>query len=173
MNTTRYPEEFGCYRYKLRVEGIYLSGKEDRGEIVFIMFNPATTSEERDLETGSHTRGRCIKFARDEGYGSLTEVNLFAYRSPDKNALQKAVTEAGVDTVGPENDRLMRDAVMGADMVVVARGNTNDNRLFRERAQRVADFLMSLDKQVYCLGKNSDGSPKHPARGTNRLQPWP
>ena len=137
------------------------------------MFNPATTSEERDLETGSHTRGRCIKFARDEGYGSLTEVNLFAYRSSDKNALQEAVTEAGVDAVGPENDRLMRDAVMDANMVVVAWGNTNDNRLFRERAQRVADFLGSLDKQIHCLGKNIDGSPKHPARGTNRLQPWP
>ena len=67
MNTTRCPEEFGCYRYKLRVEGIDLSGKENRGEVVFIMFNPATTSEERDLETRSHTRRRCITFAKDEG----------------------------------------------------------------------------------------------------------
>ena len=122
VNTTRCPEEFGCYRYKLRVEGIDLSGKENRGEVVFIMFNPATTSEERDLETGSHTRGRCIKFAKDEGYGTLTEVNLFAYRAPCKTALQKAVTEEKVDAVGPENDRLMRDAVMGADMIVVAWG---------------------------------------------------
>ena len=78
-----------------------------------------------------------------------------------------------VDAVGPENDRLMRDAVMGADMVVVAWGDTNRNRLFRERAQRVTDFLRSLDKQIHCLGKISYRSPKHPARGTNRLQPWP
>ena len=74
---------------------------------------------------------------------------------------------------GPNLDsRLMRDAVMGADMVVVAWGDTNRNRLFRERAQRVTDFLRSLDKQIHCLGKISYGSPKHPARGTNRLQPW-
>ena len=68
------------------------------------------------------TRGRCIKFAKDEGYGSLTEVNLFAYRAPDKSASKKAVTDEKVDAVGPEDDRLMRDAVMGADMVVVAWG---------------------------------------------------
>ena len=46
------------------------------------MFNPATTSEERDLGTGSPTRNRCIKIAKDEDYGTLTEVNLFAYRAP-------------------------------------------------------------------------------------------
>ena len=75
--------------------------------------------------------------------------------------------------MGPENDRLMRDAVMGADMVVVAWGDTNRNRLFRERSQRVTDFLRSLDKHIHCLGKISYSSPKHPARGTNRLQLWP
>ena len=78
-----------------------------------------------------------------------------------------------VDAVGPENDRLMRDAVMGADMVVVAWRDTNRNRLFRERSQRVTDFLRFLDKQIHCLGKISYSSLKHPARETNRLQPWP
>ena len=75
--------------------------------------------------------------------------------------------------MGPENDRLMRVAVMGADMVVVAWRDTNRNRLFREQSQRVTDFLRSLDKQIHCLGNISYSSPKHPARGTNRLQPWP
>ena len=39
MNITRCPEEFGCYRYKLQIEGICLSGKDDRGQVVFVMFN--------------------------------------------------------------------------------------------------------------------------------------
>ena len=118
-NITRCPEKFGCYRYKLRIEGICLSGKDDRGQVVFVMFNPAITSEERDLKTGSQTRQRCIKFAKDEGYGTLTEVNLFAYRAPDKDALYEAVRE-GIDVVGPENERVVRAAVTGADLVVVA-----------------------------------------------------
>ena len=171
MNITRCPEEFGCYRYKLQIEGICLSGKDDRGQVVFVMFNPATTSEERDLKTGSQTRQRCIKFAKDEGYGTLTEVNLFAYRAPDKDALNKAVRE-GIDVVGPENERVVRTAATGADLVVVAWGNTSGNRRFREQAQRVNGFLRSLDKQIHCFGKNRTGSPKHPARGTNRLQLW-
>ena len=172
VNITRYPEEFGCYRYKLRIEGIDLSGKDDRGEVAFIMFNTATTNEERDLETGSQTRNRCIKVASDEGYGTLTEVNLFAYRAPDRDALYKAVVEEGIDAVGPENDRVLRDAVTNADLLVVAWGNTNGNRRFDERAKKVAELLRSLNKQIYCLGKNSDGSSKHPARGPNRLQSW-
>ena len=31
-------------------------------------------------------------------------------------------------------------------------GDTNRNRLFRERSQRVTDFLRSLDKHIHCLG---------------------
>lgn len=177
MKITRYPKEFGCYRYKLRVEEIDLSGKANRGEVVFVMFNPATTSEERDLGTGSHTRRRCIKFARDEGYGSLTEVNLFAFRSPKKDDLYKAVIERNIDVVGPENDQVIRNVATEADMIVVAWGNIDGRRRFREwaneRTQEIAEFLMSLDKQVYCIGKNSDGSPKHPSRGSYILQPWP
>ena len=161
MNTTRCPEEFGCYRYRLRVEGIELSGKEDRGGLVFIMFNPATTSEERDLETGGHTRGRRIKLAKDEGYGSLTEVNLFAYRAPDKRALQRAVTEKKVDPVGPENNRLMYDTVMGAAMVVAARGSTNCNRLFRRNWFTGA--LRSTDKaDLVCVDPDNSVKPKGP-----------
>ena len=86
--------------------------------------------------------------------------------------MYKAVAEEEIDAVGPENDRVMRDAVSDADLVVVAWGNTNGNRRSDERVKRVAEFLRSLHKQIYCLGKNRTGSPKSPARGPNRLQPW-
>ena len=47
----------------------------------------------------------------------------------------------------------MRDAVMGADIVVVAWGDTNRNRLFRERSQRVTDFLI-LQRRVVLQGNS-------------------
>ena len=64
------------------------------------MVNPAPTSEERDLGTGSPARNRCIKIAKDEGYGALTEVNLFAHRVPGRDALYQVVAEEEIDAVG-------------------------------------------------------------------------
>ena len=42
--------------------------------------------------------------------------------------MYQAVAEEEIDAVGPENDRVIRDAVTDADLVVVAWGNTNKNR---------------------------------------------
>ena len=40
---------------------------DDCGELVFVMFNLATTEEERDLSIDSHTRRQCIQFAKSVG----------------------------------------------------------------------------------------------------------
>ena len=179
MTITRFPQEFGCYRYKLQVEEIGLSGKDNRGEVVFVMRNPATTCEERDLIIEGHrTRKLCVKFAKGEGYGTLTEVNLFAYRAKDEKALFEAFKQ-GVDVVGPEeNDQTIREVVTAADKVVVAWGNIDGGRQFRElaneQAKKIEEFLRSLDKEVCCLGRNSDESPMQlTARKPWELQPWP
>ena len=173
MKITRYPEEFGIYRYKLRVDEIDLVGGDTRGELVFVMLNPATTKEEEDLLAGSHTRRRCIKFAKDRRYGALIEVNLFAYRSCNKSALSKVLRDSKVDPIGPENDQIIRETVKEADMVIVAWGNVGDNPVFRRRADEVTNLLLSMNIRLYCLAKNEDGSPKHPARGShNNLERW-
>ena len=49
MTITRYPEEFGPYRDSLRIDQLDLAGKDDCGELVFVMCNPAATEEERDV----------------------------------------------------------------------------------------------------------------------------
>ena len=171
MNITRCPEEFGDYRYSLRVE---FTGQDDQRNLTVIMFNPATTEEERDLTTeGHHTRGRLITLAREGGYRTMTEVNLFAYRCGRKEGLLRAARERGIDPVGPENDRVLSQAVQEADMVVAAWGVVADTRLTRKRAQEVEKLLKESGKQLYCLGKNQDGSPKNPARGRYEVQEWP
>ena len=68
MNITRYPEQFGSYRYRLRVEFTDQDGEFIHGTLVFVMFNPATIREESNLTAGSHTRRRCLKFAKGQGY---------------------------------------------------------------------------------------------------------
>ena len=173
MNITRYPEQFGSYRYRLRVEFTDQDVEYNHGTLVFVMFNPATIREESDLTVGSHTRRRCLKFAKGEGYEAMTEVNLFAYRSPDKAELLKVIRNHGISAVGPENDLIISETVKDADRLLVAWGKVADHPQFAERAEKVADLLKQSGKQLYCLGKNQDGSPKHPARGTYSVQTWP
>ena len=171
MNTTRYPEEFGPHRYSLRIDGLDLAGKEDLGELVFVMFNPATTQESRDLTVGSQTRRRCVIFARNMGCAALTEVNLFAYRAGSKQDVFEASHYTDVE--GPENDRVLVDVVQKADMVVAAWGGLENRRLFENRAKKVVELLRPLGKQLYCLAKNDDGSPTHPVSAPNKDPiPW-
>ena len=174
MNITRYPEEFGDYRYRLKVEFSSMEVQYSRGELVVIMLNPATIQKARDLTTeGHHTRQRLIKFARDGGYGAMIELNLFAHRSRKREDLIKVVRDQGIRAVGPENDQVISEAVQEAGRVVVAWGVVADNPLFAERADLVAELLQRSGKQLYCLEKNKDGSPKNPARGKYVVQGWP
>ena len=174
MKITRYPEEFGAYRYRLKVELFDQDERRNKGNLVVVMLNPATTHEERDLEVEGHrTRQRLIKLARDGGYKAMIEVNLFAYRSPNREDLLRVVRGQGSRAVGPENDQVISEAVQEADKVVVAWGAVGDDPMFTERAGQVAELLKSSGKQLYCLEKNKDGSPKHPARGKYAVQEWP
>ena len=173
MKITRYPDGFGNYRYSLKLEFTGQGDDRDRGSLVVVMFNPATVREDSDLTAGSQTRRRLINFARDGGYRSMTELNLFAYRARNKEELLKAVQDQGVSPVGPESARVISEAVQQADRVVVGWGVVPGNSLFAQRAYQVAELLKRSGKQLYCLEKNGDGSPKHPARGRYTLQEWP
>ena len=80
------------------------------------MRNPATGVGN---EARKHpTRRYCCCNASKWGYGTCTEVNLFALRASDKQQLLQA-RRGGCDLVGPENDRVINEAVSRADLVVV------------------------------------------------------
>ena len=173
MSITRYPIEFGTYRYKLTVEFTGHEHAFNRGNLVVVLFNPATISKEDDLLVKSQTRRRLINLAKDGKYRKMTELELFAYRSRKKDDLVSAVAEHGVDPVGPENDRVISESIQEADKLIVAWGNVPDHPIFARRLQEVTALLQLSGKPLYCVGKNKDGSPKHPARGTYNIQPWP
>jgi hypothetical protein len=120
VNITRYPKKFGIYRYRLRVEFTEQDDEFNRGNLVVVLFNPATVREEDDLLAKSQTRRRLIKLAKDGKYRTMTEVELFAYRSPNKKDLASAVQERGVDPVGPENNQVISEAVQESGKLMVA-----------------------------------------------------
>lgn len=158
------------YRYRLTRRWTAALGLP----LPFLMLNPSTADHELD----DPTIVRCMRFARDLGYDGLGVWNLYAFRAT-KPAVMFAAAEAGVDIVGPENDRRLRNLFAWcatSGVPVVAGWGMN------ARADRVDEILaMPYASEVLrCLGVTQSGIPKHPlARGKHRipdgapLLPWP
>jgi hypothetical protein len=130
------------WRYSLSRDAC---GDAAGGSVVFVGLNPSTADERRD----DPTIRRCIGFARRWGFGQLDVVNLYAFCSTDPRVLRVAA-----DAVGLENDRVLRQVLFRADLVVCAWGNAADPR----RAAEVLDWIGA----PHCLGRTKHGSPRHP-----------
>ena len=178
-----YPEQRGPYRYSLQLSGLDLQGKDDHGEVVFVMRNPAT--EENVSEDRDHTtRNICCGIAQRLGYGAVTEINLFGYRAKDLSTLRDAYC-AKCDIVGGKNDRAINEVVSRAALVIVAWGRAYGRLVFRQkydrRVKKVRSLIEPLGKTLYCLTKkNVDSSnfPPHPigslqVNTMKDLTPWP
>lgn len=128
--------QFGC-----------LDEDERGGTITFVGLNPSTADETSD----DPTIRRCVRFARDWGFGRLKMVNLYAWRSTDPSGLWLAD-----DPVGPENDHNLSLAFGGSDKIVAAWGGN-------ARADRLAQFAETFGGwQFWALGVTKDGAPRHP-----------
>jgi len=112
----------------------------------FIGLNPSTA----DASCDDPTIRRIIGFAQNWGYGSVTVVNLFAYR-----ATQPSVLKAAENPVGPRNNYWIRRVIAEADTVIAAWGN---HGLFMGRNKWALDHIYGL----YCLGITKRGQPRHP-----------
>ena len=98
MDITRYPEAFGPYRYRLTVEISDPNHKPNAGHLAVVMLNPATIHEDQDLIVKPNgTRKNLIRLAQQNGYHTLTELDLFAYRSPDRTSLNRAIRQLRID----------------------------------------------------------------------------
>lgn len=116
--------------------------------IVLLMLNPSVA----DAFRLDNTIRRGIGFAKREGCGSLTALNLFAYRSTDPHALRTCP-----DPVGPRNDEFILKNTSQAEIVVAAWGV---HGALNGRAQQVTELLDGVD--LYCLGTTKAGAPRHP-----------
>jgi hypothetical protein len=115
------------------------------------MLNPSKA----DAEADDPTIRRCLRFARDLGFGSIDVTNLFAWRATDPGELARAS-----DAVGPENDRHILEAAGAAGMVVCAWGAFP---AARPRAGAVVRLLRSASVKLHVLGwTTTPGVPRHP-----------
>lgn len=142
----------GMYRYRL--DRSWAEGPR----ILFVMLNPSTADGTQD----DPTLRRCIRFARDWGYGSLTVANLYAYRATAPAELKKAA-----DPVGPECDLHLERCAGEAALVVAAWG-------MHAQPERAEQVRRLLGPKVMALAWTKAGQPRHPlyVRGDTTLQQW-
>jgi hypothetical protein len=134
---------------------------DPRPWMTFIMLNPSTA----DAFADDPTIRRCVSFARREGCGGLSVLNLFAWRATDPRALR----DCG-DPVGPGNDHFI--AGNAQDSLVVAAWGAH--AAAAERGRQVGGLLAESGVRLKCLGVTGDGSPRHPlyVRADAPLLPW-
>lgn len=115
--------------------------------LAVIGLNPSAADEGKD----DPTVRRCQCYARRWGFGGLVMLNLFGYR-----ATEPADLKAAADPVGPGNNAALRRET-ASRRVLVAWGV---NGAYRDRAAVVLAMLGHRD--LVCLARTKDGSPRHP-----------
>ncbi len=115
------------------------------------MLNPSTADASQD----DPTIRRCIGFARDNGYGAIVVVNIFAYRATNPEALPSIADEA----IGPANVHHLMTVCQGKD-VVVAWGS--HRRASSDITLPALKLLRAYASRILCLGNTKSGAPRHP-----------
>ncbi|QRY48122.1 DUF1643 domain-containing protein [Mycolicibacterium boenickei] len=136
----------GCGRYRYE-----LIRRWDDGPLLeFVMLNPSTA----DASLDDPTIRRCIAFAKAWGYCGIVVRNLYALRATNPQVL---LNYSG-DAYGPRNDEFIVSNV--ADCTIAAWGS-HAATLWPETLDTIK-ILDACRPQLFCLGVNANGSPKHP-----------
>jgi len=138
------------YRYSLT-----RAWNQTGGRCVFIGLNPSTADEIKN----DNTVRLCIGFAKSWGYGALTMLNAFAFRSTYPRDLYKID-----DPIGPDNDKWILDEIKNANLVVAAWG-VHGKYLDRHNK------LIALVPFLHCIGITKDGFPRHPLYSRKDTKP--
>ena len=134
-----------CTNYRYHLHRLWDASKPN---LMYIGLNPSKADANQD----DPTIRRCVGFARDNGFGGLYMMNLFAFRSiKPKNLL------TAQDPVGPENDwwldSIQAECTMvlfcwGAHKMVTHNGRDRD--------------VEKMFPRALCLGRTAGGFPRHP-----------
>jgi hypothetical protein len=121
----------------------------------WVMLNPSTA----DGASDDATIRRCIGFAMNHGYGGIVVSNLFAVRETDPSKIR-----LHLDPVGGLNNGWL--ASIPEDAFVVAAWGSSVPAAYKQTLKRRVEEVRKIIKArpVYCLGRCSDGSPRHPVR---------
>lgn len=134
--------------------------------VTWVLLNPSTADAGHD----DATVRRLIGYSGAWGMGGLAVVNLYAWRAT--NPAELLIAD---DPVGPENSSAVATWISRADRVVVGWGANATGVARHHPAPPVTTIARDAGKDLFCLGTNADGSPRHPCRlaANQQLSPWP
>lgn len=136
----------------------------------FCGFNPSRAAELDD----DHTIRKERKFARLWGAGGIYKVNLLGFCATDPADLRAHEGDAAGIGNARAWSRALRICAETQRPMVVAWG-----RIAHPQRDWQIEWFCSLAKQwavpLVCLGKNQDGSPRHPLMLSyaTQLEAWP
>lgn len=144
--------------------------------VLFVGLNPSTADEDSD----DPTIRRCIRFARDWGYGGLLMGNVFAFRATNPKDLPRLDDPHPVNPVGEwgpwergwrenVNDKHLRIMAREAGLTIAAWGATPMPYGWDYAAEHVRSILYPL----HALKLTKDGHPWHPLYVKADTQPIP
>lgn len=153
-----------CGRYRYLLWRIWNYSNPKR--LLVIGFNPSTA----DAKNDDPTVIRCGNLARREGCGGFEVANLYAWRATDQRQVRWA-KQRDEDPVGVECGSYIREALLRCEIVVAAWGSLPAER---ERVEWVCTAASYACRPLLCLGRNRNGSPKHPLylAGDTPLEEW-
>lgn len=133
--------------------------------VAWVMLNPSTA----DFAEDDHTVRKVVGFAREWGCAGVHVVNLSPLRSTDPSAL---VGWNPTETERAETIRYIDQAVRSSYQTIVAWGA---NAAKYPAVAQIANYVRTRTWDLFCLGTNSDGSPKHPLMlpYETRVRRWP
>lgn len=132
----------------------------DKGPCVnFILLNPSTADENNNDPTVE----RCERRARGWGFGGMTVINIFAYRSTSPWTLYKMYAP-----IGPDNDECIVAATHISACTICGWG---EHGTLLGRHDKVKELVK--DSVVYALKVNKSGIPSHPLYLNYDLEPFP
>lgn len=158
----------GQYRYYLSLKIEPKPSSDQHIEALkFIMLNPSTATH-RTLDP---TVRRCVGFAERVGATRLIVSNLFALRSTDPSKLRTHAAPIQQPALFDIAAHMLARHALNPGISVCAWG-THGN--LYGRGCRVETDLREAGEDLYCLGVNKDGTPKHPLylRKDTPLQRW-
>ncbi len=156
--------EDGRFRYWLSREWGFRQHSDGREPYaLFIGMNPSTAEADVDDPTVRKEMG----FTRRFGLDRYVKANVMDYRATSP----KALLLPGVQPCSDKNREVIRHLASRAATIIVCHGKLH------KKLRRYGDAAMIelRGRPLWCLGKNDDGSPKHPLylAGDTPLVPYP
>lgn len=160
MSTTISP----CGQYRFWLSRPAEPGFEHLPHVVFVMLNPSTADGTHD----DPTIRRCRTFARGAAFGV---VNLCPIRATKPADMRAWVTYCPDADAIAQNDAHLAEVIAQDNFTIIGAWGTHAEPT---DVQYFVNLCDAFGKQVYCIGTNNNGSPKHPlyVASDTPIVPW-